>query len=106
MQQSPTKMTIHDPCSINLNRQTQSLLSEISPESVYRTALTEAPTPGALLDTLSRLLFVPALTLSVATAFRPLLLDLCARWLEGEENKEEKLVALCLLLEPHEELYL
>lgn len=104
-QQLLTKMTIHDPLTINLTKQTRSLLTKIPPESVYTTVLTQASTVAALLDTLSRLLFVPALTLPVATAFRPLLLDLCARWLEDEENKEDKLVALCLLLEPHEELY-
>jgi midasin len=98
-------MAFHDPLTINLTRQTRSLASKISPESPYATAIAQASLPGALLDTLSQLLTVPALTLSVATAFRPLLLDLCARWLNDNENAEDKLVALCLLLEPHQELY-
>jgi midasin len=99
------KMTIHDPLTISLTRQTRSLLSKIPPESPYAADIAQASSPGTLLDTLSHLLTVPALTLSIATAFRPLLLDLCARWLNYDENKENKLVALCLLLEPHQELY-
>jgi midasin len=98
-------MAIYDPLAINLTRQTRSLVSKISPESPYSTAIVQASSPGVLLDTLSQLLMVPALTLPVATAFRPLLLDLCARWLNDGENAEDKLVALCLLLEPHQELY-
>jgi midasin len=98
-------MEFHDPISINLARQSQSLVSKISPESPYAAAIVQASLPGPLLDTLSHLLTVPALTLSIATAFRPLLLDLCARWLNDRGNEDDKLVALCLLLDPHQELY-
>ena len=100
-----TKMTFNHPLTINLHRQTQFLLSKIPSESPYATAVTQAPSPAALLEILSQLLYLPAFTLIVAKAFRPLLLDLCARWLQDDENIENKLVALSLLLEPHEELY-
>lgn len=99
------KMPIHDPLSINLTRQIRSLISKLPAGSVYATAIEQSHTPGALLGILSDLLLVPGLTLSVATSFRPLLLDLCARWLSDDANIEDKLVALCLLLEPHQELY-
>lgn len=98
-------MTFHNPLTINLARQSRSLISQILPESPYAAAIVQASLPGTLLDTLSQLLTVPALTLHVATAFRPLLLDLCARWLNNHENADDKLVALCLLIEPHQELY-
>ena len=98
-------MGIHNPLTMNLARQTRSLVSKIPPESPYAAEILQASFPGALLDTLSRLSIVPALTLPIATAYRPLLLDLCARWLNDGENAENKLAALCLLLEPHQELY-
>lgn len=100
-----TKMSFNHPLTINLRRQTRFLLSKIPSESPYTTAITQAPSPAALLGILSQLLYLPALTLTVAKSFRPLLLDLCARWLQDDENIENKLVALSLLLEPHEELY-
>jgi midasin len=48
---------------------------------------------------------VPAYTQLIATLFRPILIDLCARWLENEDGSEQYLVALCYLLEVHEELF-
>jgi hypothetical protein len=48
---------------------------------------------------------MPSLTVAVATIFRPILLDLCARWLHSGEIIEEHLIASCLLLEVHEELF-
>jgi len=96
---------IHDPLTINLKRQTRSLLSKIPSGSPHAATLLNASTQKDLLSTLSYLLAVPSLTLAVATAFRPLLIPLCAHWLDYEEDTEEKLVALCLLLQPHEELF-
>jgi midasin len=58
-----------------------------------------------LLATLSSLLAVPSLTLAVAGLFRPILIPLCAQWLADPEQIEEKLVALCLLIQQHEELF-
>jgi len=96
---------LHDPLTINLHKQTRALTAVIPPDSPLSAALINAPSYKFLLDTLSTALALPALTLSVATAFRPILLDLCARWLHSSENTEEQLVALCLLLEFHEELF-
>lgn len=96
---------IHDPLDINLKRQTTALIDLIPPTSPHATAFLNVKSNGDILATLSMLLTVPALTLSVATLFRPVLLDLCARWLHDEENMEEKLVAACLLVEVHEEIY-
>jgi midasin len=55
-----------------------------------------------LLATLSSLLAVPSLTLTVSNLFRPILIPLCAQWLADPEEIEEK---LCLLIQPHEELF-
>ena len=52
---------------------------------------------------LSQLLSNPAYTQIIATLFRPILIELCARWLD--EGSEDNLVALTLLIEVHEELF-
>ncbi|PPQ92825.1 hypothetical protein CVT25_004313 [Psilocybe cyanescens] len=96
---------IHDPLAINLGRQKDLLLSYIPKSTKYYEALKNATTTCELLSTLSSLLAVPAFTKLVAIHFRPILLDLCARWLESEDGVEEHLVALCYLLEVHEELF-
>ncbi|KAF8073543.1 midasin nuclear AAA ATPase [Lyophyllum atratum] len=96
---------IHDPLSINLRRQTTALLSTVPHSSKYASDLLSATSTKELLATLSRLLELPAFTLTIATLYRPILFDLCARWLEDQENSEDQLVALCLLLENHEELF-
>lgn len=97
---------IHDPLKINLHRQKTLLLSSISPNAIYREALNNASSSSQLLATLSTILAVPAYTQLIATLFRPILIDLCARWLESEgDGSEQYLVALCYLLEVHEELF-
>ncbi|KAM5539433.1 hypothetical protein V8D89_006885 [Ganoderma adspersum] len=95
---------LHDPLRLDLRRQTQKLLTHLGAESPYATALQNISSKPALLDTLSRLLLAPQHTLLVATLFRPLLLDLCARWLQQVGDKLEKFEALCLLLELYQEL--
>ena len=96
---------IHNPLAINLRRQKDALLSSIPPNTTHYGALKSATTTRQLLSTLSSLLAVPAFTKLVATLFRPILTDLCARWLESEDDVEEHLVALCCLIEVHEELF-
>lgn len=96
---------IHDPLKINLRRQKTLLLSSISPNTIYSDALINASSSLQLLATLSTILAVPAYTQLIATLFRPILIDLCARWLEAEDESEQHLVALCYLLEVHEELF-
>lgn len=97
--------TIHDPLTINLHGQTRKFLAKLPATSPYAASLLNASSRAELLEILSHLLAVPGLTLSVATTFRPILLDLCARWLHDEDNAEDRLGALCLLIEVHEELY-
>ncbi|KAI0916947.1 hypothetical protein AcW2_007206 [Taiwanofungus camphoratus] len=96
---------VHNPLGINLKKQTNILISRLPQDSRYANALKKVSTRSELLETLSRLLAVPGLTNAVATAFRPLLLDLCARWLHTDEYRDERLEAFCLLLEIHTELY-
>ena len=96
---------IHDPLKINLDRQKNLLLSSIPPNSIYFEAFNNASSPSHLLKILSTLLAVPAYTQLIATLFRPILMDLCARWLENEDESEQHLVALCYLIEVHEELF-
>ena len=96
-----------DPCPLRFNykRQTLSLISRLPSDSPYVALLHNATSTAELLQTLSSLLSKPELTLTIATLFRPLLLDLCARWLYDGGNKEDRLEALCLLLEIHPELF-
>jgi midasin len=99
--------TLQDPLTINLQRQTRALISKLPVGSPYTTTLLNVSSYTELSTTLSYLLTVPSLTLCIATIFRPILFDLCARWLQsdGHSELEAQLVALCLLLEPHEELF-
>ena len=94
---------LHDPLTINLRRQTAALLSAI-PTS-YAIVIQNASSTKQLLAILSKLLALPPLTQTIATLYRPILYDLCARWLEDDQNIEDKLVALCLLIQIHEELF-
>ena len=96
---------MNDPLKINLHRQKTLLLSSISPDAICTEALKNASSSSQLLATLSTILAVPAYTQLIATLFRPILIDLCARWLENENGSEQHLVALCYLLEVHEELF-
>ena len=96
---------IHDPLTINIHRQRRQLLSYIPTDTLYHEALSNASTNRELLTTLSGLLAVSQFTQLVATLFRPILLDLCARWIDNEHDVEDHLIALCYLLEVHEELF-
>ncbi|KAJ3507966.1 hypothetical protein NLJ89_g6013 [Agrocybe chaxingu] len=96
---------IHDPLAINLHRQTNLLLACIPEHDHHHAPLNNASSTRQLLAALSSTLAAPAYTQLVATLFRPLLIDLCARWLEMEGDDERHLVALCYLVEVHEELF-
>ena len=98
-------MDLKDPLKMNLGRQIRFLLEKLGPDSRFASYIQNATTTRELLDALSQLLVTPALTLLVAREFRPVLFDLCARWLLVNGRTEEILVALCLLLEPHPELF-
>ncbi|KAG1843016.1 P-loop containing nucleoside triphosphate hydrolase protein [Suillus subalutaceus] len=94
-----------DPLRINLAKQKRALRALLPPDSFHIQHITEANIPTNALSTLSRLLAVPALTLTIADLFRPLLIDLCARWLHDDDDIEDRFIAFCLLIEIHEELY-
>ncbi|KAJ7451619.1 midasin nuclear AAA ATPase [Mycena latifolia] len=98
---------IHNPLAINLRGQTRVLLASLPSDSPHVARLLDAAskTSTQLATVLSDLLPSPDLTLLIATIFRPILLDLCARWLDEPQNTEDQLVALCYLLEVHEELF-
>ncbi|KAG1818477.1 uncharacterized protein BJ212DRAFT_1479486 [Suillus subaureus] len=100
-----TSENAFDPLSINLAKQKRALRALLPPDSFHIQCITEANTPVHALSTLSRLLAVPALTLTIADLFRPLLIDLCARWLHDDDDIEDRFIAFCLLIEFHEELY-
>lgn len=57
------------------------------------------------LSVLSALLKAPQFTLSIQRHFSPLLVDLCARWLEDDIEDERKFSVFALLLPAHQELY-
>jgi midasin len=67
-------------------------------------SLRDAPVAEQL-ATLSRLLKTPEYTIFVARLFSPLLVDICARWLDDNEQDELKFAAFGLLVPAHEELY-
>ncbi|KAH6911428.1 P-loop containing nucleoside triphosphate hydrolase protein [Coprinopsis sp. MPI-PUGE-AT-0042] len=100
-----TMDTYQNPLAIHLQRQTQHLASVVPPESACIRELQNAPDTQAFLNTLSALLSNPAYTQIVATLFRPILMDLCARWLDDAQNAERNLYALAFLIEVHEELF-
>ncbi|KAF8827835.1 hypothetical protein HHX47_DHR4000508 [Lentinula edodes] len=91
----------HDPLTFNLQRQTHILLSKL-PSSI---AIANCTSVSQIFDNLSSALAIPAYTTCIATLFRPVLLDLCARWITNSKDLEKELIALCLLIEVHEELF-
>ncbi|KAF8711008.1 ATPase, partial [Rhizoctonia solani] len=108
-------MGAYDPLKFDLVGQSQALLHKIErhtqtiPARAYlESALKESPqlNVSKVLSAISRLMSIPALTVLVADNFLPLLMDLCARWLDDDDVDEvDRLVALCLLVEPYEEIF-
>jgi len=96
---------IQNPLAINLRRQLSLLLTHIPSNTTYYFALTGSTSTPQILSALASLLAVPAFTKLVASLFRPLLLDLCSRWIDDDADVEEHLFALCYLLEVHTELF-
>ncbi|KAI3616178.1 midasin nuclear aaa atpase [Moniliophthora roreri] len=99
------ELAFHNPLSFNLKKQRRLLLTKTAAHDVYHASLTNAQSIPEIFSILSTLLAIPAFTIPVAKLFRPILFDLCARFLEKQENTEEELAALCLLVEVHEELF-
>ena len=98
-------MAHRDPLAFNVRRQTQALLEALPEDSALVTEIHSARSHTELFDALSRWLATPALTWRIATTFRPILVDLCARWLQSAQPIEEQFIALCFLVEIHEELF-
>ncbi|KAL1666977.1 hypothetical protein GGF50DRAFT_125186 [Schizophyllum commune] len=98
-------MAHRDPLAFNVRRQTQALMEALPEGSTLVTEIHSARSHTELFDALSRWLATPALTWRIATTFRPILVDLCARWLQSTQPTEEQLAALCFLVEIHEELF-
>lgn len=97
--------TVRNPLAFSIRRQIDVLTSKIPAGSLHAAALHTATSTRDLLDLLSRLLVIPSLTLPISSLFRPILLDLCARLLHDQSNFENKFVALCLLVQPHVEIF-
>lgn len=90
-----------DPLSMNLCRQWNDITPYVD-ESLLQ------PNDGSqeeLVDALARLLYNSRYTLLIAQNFRPILLLLCARWLDQHGDEEAKLAALALLIQPYEDLF-
>ncbi|KIJ64401.1 hypothetical protein HYDPIDRAFT_132220 [Hydnomerulius pinastri MD-312] len=102
---SPPNNAAYDPLTINLAKQSRALLALLPPDSPYAGQISLAVSPGDLLAIISRLLAAPSLTVPISDLFRPLLIDLCARWLHDQDDLEDRFAALCLLIENHEELF-
>lgn len=96
---------IHNPLAINLQRQLSLLLPHIPSNTTHYLALARSTSTPQTLSALSSLLAVPAFTKLVSNLFRPILLDLCSRWIDNDADVEEHLFALCYLLEVHTELF-
>ena len=97
--------TFHDPLTMNFRRQTARLIELLPSDSPYSSDLRNARSHSELLQLLSILLAIPAYTATIASLFRPLLFDLCARWLHDGQQRKEKFEALCFLIEVHPELF-
>jgi midasin len=96
---------MYDPLTMDVGRQVEKLISTYSVAVKYAPTLQNATSYVERANALAGLLLVPALCTTVASLFRPILVDLCARLLHVEELVEEKFVALATLLQPHVELF-
>jgi midasin len=96
---------IRDPLSLDLRSQWLDFASKYPAWSAHSQVNLVDALPKELLLLASKFLLIPSYTTIIADTFRPLLLDLCARWLENSDELEDKLCALCLLLQPHVEIF-
>ncbi|KAH8108664.1 P-loop containing nucleoside triphosphate hydrolase protein [Phellopilus nigrolimitatus] len=96
---------ITDPLTLDARKHMQYLLELIPQDSPFVDVFLKVHSGNTLLSTLSCYMLQPSLTLAIAWSFRPLLMDLCARWLEDDGELYAKLEGLAMLIEVHEELY-
>ncbi|KAK1236049.1 AAA ATPase midasin, partial [Marasmius sp. AFHP31] len=92
----------HDPLTFNIQAQKAKLVTKLPS---VEASLNNVNCPSDLFNVLSHLLTIPAFTTTISTLFRPILFDLCARFLLREGGLENELVALCRLIQVHEELF-
>jgi midasin len=95
---------MRDPLYLDVEAQAAALAAHLGRPLL--TKLSSHPR-SQLLQELSCLLAQPQYTLIIAQYFRPLLVDLVARWLADDDSltEESRFVALALLLETHEEIF-
>ena len=99
---------LRNPTSMNVQQHLQDLLHSLPADAAHVQSFRKALSTGNILDVLSTYLRNPSLTLAITGAFRPLLMDLCARWLDARKESRsdlDVLEALTLLLEVQEELF-
>ena len=96
---------LQDPLSLSPKSLWLEFTSNFPEWTSHFQANLEDSSPAEMLSLASKFLLLQSCTSIVADAFRPLLLDLCARWLENSEALEDKLSALCFLLQPHTEIF-
>ena len=96
---------IKDALTFNLERQLQLFLQAVLPSVDPLIAKLHASSPPDALPLLSTLLKNPKYTLLMLQNFRPILLDLCARWLDDEVDDEAKFSAFGFLAPCCEEVY-
>ncbi|KAH9080394.1 midasin [Lactarius deliciosus] len=82
---------IRDPLTLDLRSQWLDFASKYPAWTVHSQVNLADASPKELLLLASKFLLIPAYTTIIADTFRPLLLDLCARWLENSDELEDKL---------------
>ncbi|KAF8309082.1 P-loop containing nucleoside triphosphate hydrolase protein [Clavulina sp. PMI_390] len=88
----------------DLNAALKELL-DAHPNFSFPDPLSQTTSASDKLRALSRLLAFPALTEEISILFRPLIIDLCSRWLENDELDQHSVFeAFCILLKFHNEL--
>lgn len=96
---------IKDALAFNLERQLQLYLQAVLPSVDPLIAQLQASSLPDALPLLSTLLKNPKYTPLILQSFRPILLDLCARWLDDDIDDEAKFSAFGFLIPCCEELY-
>lgn len=96
---------VRHPLHIDLHRQTQLFIPKVPQNNAHASIISSATTTSAILAALSDALAHPALTLLIEEYYRPILFELCARWITKPTITEDQIVAICLLIEVHEELF-
>jgi len=96
-----------DTIFFNIHSQIQQLVSTF-PTFRFPHEVSNAPSAKVVevLNALSRLMTVPLLTSYIANAFRPILLDLCSRWLDLLELEDLSVFeATGVILGIYDEIY-